>query len=109
MISEVRVQVGVAQQGSGWVIGGRVSAEERLRLQLQQGGQVSPALRHQDRCGCVVHQLLPWTNQRESQRQRVTMTTGRQGSGPHKYRRVLPVWFVLLLSSLPLGTSSDSS
>lgn len=79
MMSEVRFQVGVAQQGGGWVISGKVRAEERLRLQLQQGGQVGPVLpqadwfRHQDRCGHVLHKLLPWTNQREA---RVTTTTG---------------------------------
>lgn len=55
--SEVRVWVGGAQQGR--VIGGRVGAEEGLLLQLQKGGQVGPALRQEDRCGRVVHQLLP--------------------------------------------------
>lgn len=70
MMSEVRVSLGMAQQGGGRVISRRVGDEERLCLQLQQGGQVGPAIsqadwfRHHDRCGRVLHQLFSWTNQR---------------------------------------------
>lgn len=58
------------QEGGAKLIRGLVPAEQRLRLQLQQRGQVSTVLSQRDWLGekegrgRVVHQLLPWTNQR---------------------------------------------
>lgn len=61
---------GPQQEGGAKLIGGLVPTEQRLRLQLQQRGQIGTILGQRDWLwekkgrGRVVHQLLPWTNQR---------------------------------------------
>lgn len=64
-------RVGGSQHESrAQLVRGRVPAEKRLPLQLQQRGQVGPTLGQRDWLGeqegrgRVMHQLLPWTNQR---------------------------------------------
>ena len=57
-------------RGDGGVVLWEGRAVEGVLLELQQGGQVGHApqaahwLRHQDGRGAVLHQLLPWTNER---------------------------------------------